>query len=131
MSGLLIANHKVVPFVSMAGGKKPKKQKGKGLADNLAKGLNFLKDTQLLSNGLKLINNDKAKIAGDILSQVGLGKKKRKAKKQKGAGFLDSLGSGIGNAFSGVGQGLGAAGFGIGRGIFGSGRKGKKKMINM
>ena len=131
MSGLLIANHKnpaIVPFFGMG---KKKKMKGKGVADNLGKALNYLKDTKLISTTMGLLPNEKAQAIANIAKQIGLGKKKRKAKKQQsGGGLFGDLGSGIGNAFGGIGSGLGAAGYGIGKGLFGGKKKGKK-MINM
>lgn len=132
MSNLLIATHRgeIVPFYgnSMAGQGK-RKMKGKGIADNLGKALNFLKDTKLISNTMGLFPNEKAQAISNIAKQIGLGKK-RKARKQKGAGIFSDFGSGIGNAFGGIGAGVGSAGFGLGRGLFGGKKKGKK-MINM
>lgn len=127
----IYATHKtpmIVPFVAQVGQGKKRKQKGKGLSDVAKKGIGFLKDTQLLSNGLKLINNDKAQIAGSILSQIGLGKKKaRKPKKQAGRGIFGDAFGGLGNLAYGIGAGGGA----LSHGLFGGSKRKGKKLINM
>lgn len=116
----------IVPFV----GAGKKKQRGKGLVDNLSKAAKFLKDTQLISNTMSLFPNEKSQAIANIAKQIGLGKKKKARKpKQAGRGLFSDIGNGIGGATFGLGSGLGNA-F---HGLFGSGskRKGKKKVINM
>ncbi len=122
-----------VPIVPFVGAGKKKKQRGKGLVDNLSKAAKFLKDTQLISNTMSLFPNEKAQVIGNIAKQIGLGKKKkaRKPKKQHGSGFFSDLGGGIGQATFGGLSGMGNMLHGGLSGLFGGGRKGKKKMINM
>lgn len=126
MNGLIYATHKV-PIVPFVGAGKKKKQKGKGVMDNLGKTLNYLKDTKLISNTMGLFPNEKAQAISAIAKQIGLGKKKKARKpKQAGKGIFGDIGNGFGAASFGLGSGLGNA-F---HGLFG-GKKSKRKVINM
>lgn len=100
-----------------------KKQKGKGALDTLRTIGNFVRDNRLISQGLGFIPHPGAQVASAIASQLGLGKKKRKPKKQTGKGIFSDLGGGLGSLAGGIGGGLGS----LAHGLFG-GKRRKKTM---
>jgi hypothetical protein len=98
-----------------------RKQTGKGTLGDVA---NFIRNQKLISKGLGMIPHPAAQAASQIAGLVGLGKPKKKKKKQTGKGIFGDLGGGIGSALGGLGGGVGSAL----RGLFG-GKRGKKKKV--
>ena len=105
-----------------------RKQSGKGFMDVLKAINQVAKDNKLISRGLGLIPHPAAQGASWLASQAGYGRPgtKRKCRQcglgrakchQKGCGFFDDLGSGLGSVFGGIGSGLGSALGGLGGGI--------------
>ena len=95
--------------------KKAKKQIGRGLTDKLVQ---LAKDTKIISKAINTFapDNKIAQGAAGVASQLGYGRKK--PRKQRGRGLLDSLGSILG----GVGHGIGAGGYGLLSGLTGGSR---------
>ena len=96
-----------------------RKQSGRGVMDVLKAINQVAKDNKLISRGLGLIPHPAAQGASWLASQAGYGRPgtKRKCRQcgqgrakchQKGCGFFDDLGSGLGNVFSGIGGGIGS-----------------------
>ena len=89
--------------------KKAKKQSGKGVGDALSKINQIARDTKILSTALNVLapNSSIAQGVSSAASQLGYGRKK--PRKQRGRGLLDSLGSVLGS----VGHSVGSAGYGL------------------
>ena len=94
-----------------------KKQSGKGVMDTLSSVNKFLKDSKLISSGLKALPNPYAQVAGQGAAMLGYGRKR--PRKMKGRGVFSDLGGGIGSVFGGLGSGIGS----VAHGFFGSGRQ--------
>ena len=98
--------------------KAKRKQHGKGVGDIAGKLVQLAKDTKIISKAINTFapDNKIAQGAAGVASQLGYGRKK--PRKQRGRGLLDSLGSILG----GVGHGIGAGGYGLLSGLTGGSR---------
>jgi hypothetical protein len=101
----------------------PKRQSGRGTLADIG---NFVRSQKLISKGLGFVPHPAAQLASQIASMVGLGKKKRRKRPQRGRGFFSDLGGGIGSVFGGLGSGVGS----VAHGLFG-GRKKKRRVKKM
>lgn len=114
--------------------RKSKSQSGKGVLSDIHR---YVKSNKLISRGLALIPHPYAQTGSKVASMLGYGKKKSKRKTSKsknvvatsavprvrksrygsgkvmmgrgqtGSGFLNDLGSGLGNFANGLGHGIG------------------------
>ena len=75
--------------------RKPKSMHGDGffssLWDGVKRAANFVKDNKLVSKGLNLIPDARAKSAAKAAEAIGLGKKKRGPRKMRGKGMTAKL----------------------------------------
>jgi hypothetical protein len=104
--------------------KRKSNTKGRGIGDTLAKINNFVRTNQLISKGL---NEFAGGTGANVASQLGYGKRKRRAPRKRvmrGSGLFDSIGSVLGS----IGHGIGSGGYGLLSGLTG-GRKRKVILI--
>ena len=75
--------------------RKPKSMQGVGFWGDVWSGIkkaaNFVKDNKLVSKGLNLIPDARAKSAAKAAEAIGLGKKKRGPRKMRGKGMTAKL----------------------------------------